>query len=130
MRVVAGAIVILFLWAGGARAGIGEALDAYHKSDFAGAIAACKSAAEQGDAGCQNLMGILYSEGRGVQKNEPEAARWFRKAAEQGHGQACFNLGRAYHFGLGVKQSNDEAAKWYGKAADLHIAHASSGSGC
>lgn len=121
MRAVAGAIVSLLLWVSGAQASIGEALDAYHRSDFASALATCKSAAEHGDASCQNLIGILYSEGRGVQRSEPEAARWFRKAAEQGHGQACFNLGRAYHFGLGVKQSNEEAAKWYGKAADLHV---------
>jgi uncharacterized protein len=121
MRAIAGAIVILLLGVAGARAGIREALEAYQKADYAGALTACKSPAEQGDASCQNLMGVLFSEGHGIQKNEPEAARWFRKAAEQGHGHACFNLGRAYQFALGVKQSNEEAAKWYGKAAELHV---------
>ncbi|HLJ18914.1 MAG TPA: tetratricopeptide repeat-containing serine protease family protein [Stellaceae bacterium] len=84
-------------------------------------MTACRGAAEQGDASCENLMGALFSEGRGVPKNDAEAASWFRKAADQGHGHACFNLGRAYLFGDGVKQSNEEAAKWYRKAAELHV---------
>ena len=82
---------------------------------------ACRDPAEQGDASCQNLMGILFSEGRGVPKNDSEAARWFRKAADQGHGHACFNLGRAYQFGDGVQQSNQEAARWYRRAAELGV---------
>src|SRR5579864_882074 len=101
MRTVAGAVFVVFLWIVGAHAGVREALDAYQRGDYPGALAGCKSAAEQGDASCQNVLGILYSEGRGVPKNDAEAARWFRKAAEQGHAHACFNLGRAYQFGRG-----------------------------
>jgi S1-C subfamily serine protease len=121
MRAVPGAAFVVFLWVTGAQAVVREALDAYQRGDYAGALTACKSAAEQGDASCQNLLGILYSEGRGVPKNEADAARWFRKAADQDHAIACFNLGRAYQFGRGVTQSNEEAIKWYGKAAEQHV---------
>jgi len=124
MRTIVGAMLVVFLWVAGAEAGIREALDAYQKADYPGALSACRSAAEQGDASCQNLMGVLYSKGRGVPKNEAEAANWFRKAAEQGHPQACFNLGRAYQFGHGVSASDEEALKWYGKAAARHVPEA------
>ncbi|HKX09923.1 MAG TPA: tetratricopeptide repeat-containing serine protease family protein [Stellaceae bacterium] len=121
MRAILGAILVVLLGISGAEAGVREALDAYQKGDFGGAVVACRGPAEQADASCQNLMGVLFSEGRGVPKNDSEAAQWFRKAAEQGHGHACFNLGRAYQFGDGVKQSNEEAAKWYRKAAELRV---------
>ncbi|HXP72692.1 MAG TPA: tetratricopeptide repeat-containing serine protease family protein [Stellaceae bacterium] len=117
MRAIAGAILILLLGLGAARAGIREAVDAFEKHDYAGALAACKSQAEQGDPSCQNLLGLLDVEA----KKDVEAVGWFRKAAEQGHSQACYNLGRAYQFGLGVKQSHEEAIKWFRKAAELHL---------
>ena len=124
MRAILGVVLVVLLWVGGAEAGPREALDAFQRGDYPGALAACKTAAEKGDASCQNLMGVLYSRGRGVPKNEAEAANWFRKAAEQGHPQACFNLGRAYQFGHGVKASDEEALKWYGKAAAQHLPEA------
>ncbi len=124
MRAIVFAGLVVLLAMSRAEAGPREAFNAYDRGDYSGALAACKTAAEQGDAGCQNLMGVLYSRGRGVSKNEAEAASWFRKAAEQGHPQACFNLGRAYQFGRGVKASDEEALKWYGKAAAKHLPEA------
>src|SRR5579859_7844063 len=121
MRAILGTVLVVLLWVSGAEAGVREALDAYQRGDFAEAVIACRGPAEQGDASCQNLMGVFFSEGRGVPKNDTEAAHWFRKAADQGHGHACFNLGRAYQFGDGVAQSNEEAEKWYRRAAELHV---------
>src|SRR5690242_10020814 len=124
MRAILGAFIGVFLWISGAEAGGREALEAYQRGDYPAAFAACRMAAQQGDPSCQNLLGVLYSQGRGVQKSEAEAATWFRKAAEQGHPQACFNLGRAYQFGRGVKVSDEEALKWYAKAAAQHVPEA------
>lgn len=124
MRAILGAALVVFLWISGAEAAGRGALEAYDRGDYPAALAACRTAAQQGDASCQNLIGILYSQGRGVQKNEAEAANWFRKAAEQGLPQACFNLGRAYQLGHGVKASDEEALKWYGKAAAQHVPEA------
>ena len=124
MRAFLSVLVVALLWVTGAEASIQEALDAYQKGDYPGALSACRAPAEQGNASCENLLGVLYSRGRGVPKNEAEAANWFRKAAEQGHPQACFNLGRAYQLGHGVKASDEEALKWYGKAAAQHVPEA------
>jgi TPR repeat protein len=40
--------------------------------------------AESGDPIYQTKIGLRYRSGEGVQKNEVEAAKWFRAAAEQG----------------------------------------------
>ena len=34
--------------------------------------------AEQGDAGAQANLGLMYSEGRGVPEDDAEAVRWYR----------------------------------------------------
>jgi len=40
--------------------------------------------AADGDAYSQNLLGIMYMNGDGVEKNDSIAKYWFFKAAEQG----------------------------------------------
>ena len=77
-----------------------------------------KALAEQGDAKAQLMMGIYYCEGREVDKNLEEAAKWWGLAAEQGNASAQFNLGVCYDNGSGVTQSYAEAAKWYRLAAE------------
>ncbi len=58
-----------------------------------------------------------------VEKNEPEAARFFRKAAELGYAPAQDVLGQMYQTGRGVAQYYGEAINWYRKAAEQgHVA--------
>lgn len=75
--------------------------------------------AEQGDVSAQATLAFMYAKGIGnVERNEEQAAMWYRKAAEQGHLNSQFNLGVIYAKGRGVKQDYREAYKWYGKAAE------------
>ena len=62
-------------------------------------------------------LGILYSQGRGVQQNHSEACRWYMKSAELGDVEAMLKLGSAYENGLGVDYNYGEAFRWYMKAA-------------
>jgi S1-C subfamily serine protease len=87
-------------------------------------IAAWRSAAEQGNSLAQRFLGICYTNGRGVAKNDAEAVKWFRKAAEQGDATAQGNLGYRYYKGQGVIKDNAEALKWARKAADQGLAFA------
>ena len=64
------------------------------------------------------MLGLLYQEGWGVQKDLIEAAKWFRKAADQGKAGAQSSLGSCYTNGTGVEKNDVEAVKWYRKAAD------------
>lgn len=90
-----------------------SALAAYEKQDFTTAVRLAKAAAAQGDSGAQQLLGGLYSFGRGVPQDHAEAARYYRLAAAQGWSEAMNNLGRAYETGQGVPRDPVEALKWY-----------------
>ena len=70
------------------------------------------------NVGVQLSLGEMYLNGKGVPKNEVEAAKWFRKASEQGNPDAQYKLGWMRQNGRGVPRNDNEAAKWYGKATD------------
>jgi TPR repeat protein len=42
------------------------------------------------------MVGICYSQGQGVVKDESKAAHWFAAAAAQGHADAQYNLGLCF----------------------------------
>jgi len=77
-----------------------------------------KTKAEKGDATAQLHLGLMYGTGDGVQKNQVEAAKWYRKSADQGYAPAQYILGYIYANGEGVEQDDHEALKWARKAAD------------
>jgi hypothetical protein len=54
----------------------------------------------------------MYTEGRGVPKNEAEAAKLYTMAAEQGIIDAQFKLGVMYSNGHGVQKDVVIAYKW------------------
>jgi len=61
-----------------------DANKAYAAGNFKLALRLFKSLAEQGHAGAQLNLGIIYAEGgEGVPQDYAQAVSWFRKAAEQ-----------------------------------------------
>lgn len=70
-------------------------------------------AAKYGHAEAQFELGTMYAYGRGVDKNDAEAAKWLRAAAEQGLDMACLVLGIRYN----DRQNYPEAEKWFRAAA-------------
>ena len=72
-------------------------------------VESLRKAAEQGDAAAQSNLGCCYSDGRGVEQDYEEAAKWFRKAAEQGDATAQSYLGYCYENGKGVEQNYEDA---------------------
>jgi TPR repeat protein len=77
-----------------------------------------KAKAEKGDGQAQFTLGLFFFHGRGVAKDEIEAAKWIRKAAEQGHTEAQYTLGIWLSDGTGVAKDELESFKWYRRAAD------------
>lgn len=105
-------------------------------------------AAQQGHAGAQYRLGLIYENGRGdIESNRSCALEWYIKAAEQEHEEAGLALAelllgdaesakrwsesmeqeeaeQQYAFGclhakgVGVEASFEEAAVWYSKAAE------------
>ena len=52
--------------------------------DYAQAAEWYRKAADQGFAGAQVNLGLLYANGQGVARDYAEALKWFRSAADRG----------------------------------------------
>ena len=74
--------------------------------------------AEAGDANAQYAVGIIYQEGRGVEKDLGKTIAWYEKAAAKGEVNALYTLGYMSHHGIGVAQNFDKAAQWYRAAGN------------
>ena len=83
-----------------------------------------KTKAEKGDAEAQFAVGWDYATGMGVERDDVEAVKWYRKAAEQNYAPAQYNLGHCYANGEGLGKDAEEAVKWYRKAAEQNVAYA------
>jgi localization factor PodJL len=83
---------------------------------------ALRAAAIAGDKSAQYEIAVRFGDGRGVPRDERQAAYWLELAAKQGLPPAQFRLGSYYEKGIGVKK--DLAA-----ARDLYLAAAAKGNG-
>lgn len=89
------------------------------KPEFATDFESCLYDAEHGDTWAQNHIGVCYSEGDGVEKNDTLALKWFRIAAENGNITGQLNLGECYYNGEGgLEVDYTQATKWFRKAAE------------
>ena len=80
------------------------------------AIGCFQEAAELGYAAAQYELGVAYSLGLGIEQNNEESMKWYRKAAEQGHEEA---IGFLEELGERVPAGGEDGAeKWYLKAAE------------
>jgi len=92
-------------------------LDAARKGDYATALREWTPLAEQGDAGAQYNLGLMYGNGDGVPQDDKNAMKWYTLAAEQGHASAQTSLGVVYANGYGVQQDYVYAHMWFNIAA-------------
>lgn len=76
-----------------------------------------RRSAEGGDPIAQFKLATLYYEGKGVPRDDKEAAVWYLRAAQQEHVEAQFVLGVMYEKGEGVERNDDKAYKWISLAA-------------
>ena len=95
-----------------------DGVAAYQDKAYAKASEIWRPLAEKGDPAAQYLLGTLYVEGKGVERNDATAVMWFQRAANQGDARAQYNLGASYAEGAGVQKSEVEAAKWFQRAAN------------
>jgi TPR repeat protein len=95
-----------------------EAIKLIDDKKYTQAFSLLKPAAASGLPYCQSLLGYLYMNGFGVQRNDEEAVEWFQKSADQGCAKGQNNLGAMYYRGSGVAQDYGKARLWYQKAAE------------
>lgn len=100
------------------------AVAAYQRKDYEVAYQLALPAAQAGDANAQYLIGTQFWRGRGVARNDADAARWFASAAERNHADAMTDLAAMYRLGEGVEKDTRRTFSLLMKAADLDNATA------
>jgi len=77
-----------------------------------------QTAAQRGDAGSQNTLGVMYAKGIGVPLNYVRAAYWFTKSGDQRFGAALYHLGVLYKVGPnGIRQDLSKANDYFTASA-------------
>lgn len=111
-------------WKSAADKGVVDALRGLYalylgKKNYVAALSYETRLAEHGAADAAYNIGVMYSKGDGVAKNEAKAVEWYRRAAELCNGSYCNYVGSLYFNGTMVRQDEAEAAKWFKRAAAL-----------
>ncbi len=108
----------LVLSLGPAWADLAGGLDAWSEGDFETAMEELVPAAAEGDADAQELIGVLYALGLGVEQDRAKAFEWYLISAENGHAGAQSGVGWYYEVGLGgVPIDLVKAHTWYAVSA-------------
>jgi len=99
-------------------------ISAYKEKDYSAARGLLEPLAEQGFSRAQSLLGNMYSQGLGDEKDLKEGMRWRREAAMRGDREAQYHLGLMYSQGDGVAENSEKAIHWLEKAADPGVSEA------
>jgi len=75
-----------------------------------------QAGAERGSIQQQIELGAAYLAGRGVPRDEKQAAYWYEKAANAGDPGAQQQIGYFYQAGLGVERDPARAVRWFERA--------------
>ncbi|MCA1494956.1 sel1 repeat family protein [Ensifer sp. NBAIM29] len=73
-------------------------------------------AAQAGDPGGINTLGVLHYKGWATEKDYGKAMALYRRAADAGSCVALMNVGGLYYNGDGVGQDGEEAERWFQRA--------------
>ena len=113
--------VILFftLWfCGAALADIEEARDLMEAGKFVEAREALWPAARSGNADAEELIGVMYAMGLGVERDDERAFEWYLRASLKGHPGAQSGIGWYYEVGRGLPAPDlVRAYMWYALSA-------------
>jgi hypothetical protein len=75
-----------------------------------------QAGAERGSVQQEIELGAAYLAGRGVPRDEKQAAYWYEKAANAGDPGAQQQIGYFYQAGFGVERDPGRAAQWFERA--------------
>ena len=105
---------VLLLLAAPASAEIEGARDLMEAGRFAEAREALWPAARSGNADAEELIGVMYAMGLGVEQDYTRAFEWYLRSAMKGHPGAQSGVGWYYEVGLGMPAPDlVRAYMWY-----------------
>ena len=87
-----------------------------YSEDLNEAISSWKKASEKGYAKASHNLGLVYSEGKKIEKDITKSQMYFELAASQGYSRAFINLGNLYNTPTSSKEDLIKAIDYYEKA--------------
>jgi uncharacterized protein len=90
----------------------------YSLGDYENAATYLSQTAEAGDSESLVLYGYMLQKGKGVEKNEKEAAKFYRMGADENNLACMTNLANLYVSGTGVPVDYKKALDYYHKASE------------
>jgi uncharacterized protein len=90
----------------------------YNEGDYENAALYLSQTAEVGDLQSLLLYGYMLQMGEGVEKNERQAAKLYRKGAEEDDAACMTNLANLYVSGTGVPVDFKKALDYYNRASE------------
>jgi TPR repeat protein len=107
-------LLALALLASPAFAEIEEARDLMEAGDFTEAYAMLEPAARSGNADAEELIGVMYAMGLGVERDDQRAFEWYLRSSLKGHPGAQSGIGWYYEIGRGMPAPDlVRAYMWY-----------------
>ena len=104
----------ILLFCGPAFAEIETARDLMDAGDYAAALEELLPAARSGNAEAEELIGVMYASGLGVERDDVRAFEWYLRASLKGHAGAQSGVGWYYEVGRGMPAPDlVRAYMWY-----------------
>jgi TPR repeat protein/tRNA A-37 threonylcarbamoyl transferase component Bud32 len=97
---------------------------AFQAADWPRAFRLCQAEASDSNPAAERDLGLLYAEGRGVERNERLAAVHLTFAAQRADTIAALQMAYRYETGKGVAVDQEKAAGFYHLAAELGVREA------
>ncbi len=112
--ILSAAVFILVATANQAFAEIERARDLMEENRFAEAMEELIPAARSGNADAEELIGVMYAMGLGVERDDVRAFEWYLRASMKGHPGAQSGVGWYYEVGRGMPAPDlVRAYMWY-----------------
>ncbi|WP_417436186.1 tetratricopeptide repeat protein [Hoeflea sp.] len=100
-----------------ARAEIEKARDLMENHQFEAAMQKLMPAARSGNADAEELIGVMYAMGLGVDRDDERAFEWYLRASMKGHPGAQSGIGWYFEVGRGTAVDLVRAYLWYALSA-------------
>lgn len=111
------AIIVTFLWAApiaAANTALERARDLMEANQFVEAREALWPLARSGNADAEELIGVMYALGLGVERDDRRAFEWYLRSSLKGHPGAQSGIGWYYEVGRGLPAPDlVRAYMWY-----------------
>lgn len=107
-------IALLFFLPSAVHAEVETGRDLMDQQRYAEAMQELLPAARSGNADAEELIGVMYAMGLGVERDDTRAFEWYLRASMKGHPGAQSGVGWYYEIGRGMPQRDlVRAYTWY-----------------